>query len=150
MTNHSLLTIRFCCAKVVNSTRLCSGGLGRLLGNPNKIPLKIHLSKPQGKFFSQQGVALALSKENAPLRLPRHLCSFISSSTRPYSSTYSLLWICLHIANFCFNRLLISLYNYSCHPLASHRPPRRSLALIKIGRPKDPKNFVESVTSSIY
>jgi hypothetical protein len=42
VTNHNLLTIRFCCAKVVNSTRLCSGESSRLMGNPNKCSLKIY------------------------------------------------------------------------------------------------------------
>jgi hypothetical protein len=36
-TNYDLFTIRFSCAKVVNTTQLCSGNL-------NRIPPKIHLS----------------------------------------------------------------------------------------------------------
>jgi hypothetical protein len=38
------------------------GELSRLLGSPNRIPLKIHPSISQGRFFSQHnnGVALIL------------------------------------------------------------------------------------------
>jgi len=46
VTNHSLLIIRFCSTKVVNSTRLCSGGPNRLPRNLNRIFPKIYcLSK---------------------------------------------------------------------------------------------------------
>ena len=40
VTNHNLLTIRFCRAKVVNFTRLYSEGPSRFLGNLNRIPPK--------------------------------------------------------------------------------------------------------------
>jgi hypothetical protein len=142
VTNHDLFTIRFYYTKAVNSTRLCSGGPSRLPGSPNRIPQKIHPSISQGRFFSQHGVALALSKENVPSRLLPNLCSFFHQtyfSTSPIRSSE----FALYIANFRLNRLLISFYHYCCHLLASYRPPQRSFPLIKMGRPKDPKNFVE-------
>ena len=55
------------------------GSQGTQTGSPQNI-----LFQSQGRFFSQYGVALALSKENLPSRLLPNLCSFIPSSTRPY------------------------------------------------------------------
>jgi len=49
VTNHSAY-------KVVNSTRLCSRGPSRLLGNPSRTPPKIS-SNCKARFFSQHRVA---------------------------------------------------------------------------------------------
>ena len=68
-TNHDLLSIRFCRAKVVNSTRLCSVGPSRLPRNLNGIPTKMYLSN-LNVDSSPHGVALALAMENVLSCLP--------------------------------------------------------------------------------
>jgi hypothetical protein len=45
LTNHDLLAIRFYRAKIVNSTRLCSGGQSRIPGNSKGTP------PPQNTLF---------------------------------------------------------------------------------------------------
>ena len=54
-----------CRTKLTTLHDLCSGGPSRLLGNPNRTPQK-YIVWLQGRFFSQHGVALALSKEDMP------------------------------------------------------------------------------------
>jgi hypothetical protein len=52
-TNHKLLIIRLCCARVINSIRVYSGIPSRLLGNPNRTP-------PQKIYRSLKVPGLAL------------------------------------------------------------------------------------------
>jgi hypothetical protein len=71
VTNHSLLIIWFYCVKVVNSTRLCSGGLSWLLGDPNRTPpQKIHrFNFKEDSFYNITSPWVFLRKV-CPPRLP--------------------------------------------------------------------------------
>jgi hypothetical protein len=79
VTNHYLLTIRFCHVKVVNSIRVYSGGQSRLPRSPNRTPPKIYPLISLGHFFLY-GVALALFQ--------REYCLHASSQNFTLSYTF--------------------------------------------------------------
>ncbi len=91
VANHSLLIIRFCYVKIVNSKRLCSGGPNRWPSQfariPNRTLPKIDLFN-QGRLFSLCDVALVLFKQNIVSPLTKIFTFFVPSSTRPYLTTF--------------------------------------------------------------
>jgi hypothetical protein len=86
VTNHDLLSFRLYCAKVVNSTRLYSGGLSRLPGNPNRNPPPPEKNLKADSFHNMAW-PWPVPRTMCPRNSLLNLCSFVTSSIRLNSST---------------------------------------------------------------